>query len=240
MKNEVLYIVVPAFNEAGNIDRLIEEWYPIVERHKGNGQSRLLVIDDGSSDSTYEMLTEKAADRVLLETFTKENEGHGPTLITGYRYAIIKGADWIFQTDSDGQTDSRDFEKFWDARNEYDAIIGNRALRQDGAARVFVERVLRMMLRLFFGTVMPDSNAPFRLMKRELLEKYIHQIPEKYNLPNVMLTTFFLYFNENVKFTEISFGPRRAGINSVNAGKIVSTGWKALKDFYQFRKDIKA
>ena len=49
---DILYIVIPAYNEAANIKMVIEEWYPIVEKYNGNGNSRLLVIDDGSKDET--------------------------------------------------------------------------------------------------------------------------------------------------------------------------------------------
>ena len=95
-----------------------------------------------------------------------------------------------------------------------------------------------MILRLVFGVKMPDSNAPFRLMKRELLEKYIKKMPEDFNLPNVMLTTYFVYFKEKVKFIEITFKPRQAGTNSINIKKIVKIGWKALSDFKMLKKTI--
>ena len=51
-----LYIVIPAYNEQDNIEQVINDWYPVIEKHNGNGQSRLIVIDDGSKDSTYEKL----------------------------------------------------------------------------------------------------------------------------------------------------------------------------------------
>ena len=68
-----------------------------------------------------------------------------------------------------------------------------------------------LILRLIFGVNLPDSNAPFRLMRRELVEKYIHKLPENFNLPNVMFTTYFVYFHEKVKFENISFKPRQGG-----------------------------
>lgn len=40
-----------------------------------------------------------------------------------YNYAIKMGVDYIFQTDSDGQTNASEFEKFWEMRNDYDAIL---------------------------------------------------------------------------------------------------------------------
>ena len=51
-----LFIVIPAYNEETNIRRTIDEWYPIVEKYNGDGQSRLVIINDGSKDNTYQIL----------------------------------------------------------------------------------------------------------------------------------------------------------------------------------------
>lgn len=233
-----LYMIVPAYNEAENIEKLIDDWYPVVERHNGDGMSRLVIVNDGSKDNTYEIMQKCAEKRPLLLPLTKPNGGHGPTLLFGYRYAIENGADYIFQTDSDGQTDPAEFEQFWDLRNTYDAIIGSRSNRQDGASRKFVEKTLLAILKMTFGVSIPDSNAPFRLMKRELVEKYIKKMPEDFNLPNVMLTTYFAYFKEKVKFIEITFKPRQGGTNSINIKKIIKIGWKAVGDFRYLKKHI--
>ncbi|MEI3413041.1 MAG: hypothetical protein V8Q57_07525 [Blautia sp.] len=58
-----------------------------------------------AEDNTYELLCACSKDRPLLVPLTKRNGGHGPTLLYGYRYAVDQDADYIFQTDSDGQTD---------------------------------------------------------------------------------------------------------------------------------------
>lgn len=235
---EKLYIVVPAYNEAENIKKLIDDWYPVVERHNGENASRLVIINDGSKDNTYELVKEYAENKPLLEALTKPNGGHGSTVLCGYRYAIQNNADYIFQTDSDGQTNPDEFEEFWNLRTEYDAIIGNRSTRQDGESRKFVEKTLLLILKMVFHVNIPDSNAPFRLMKKELVEKYIAKMPKDFNLPNVMLTTYFAYFHEKVRFVEISFKPRQGGTNSINFKKIVKIGWKAVKDFRYLKKHI--
>ena len=113
-----LYIVVPAYNESENIEALVNDWYPVIEAHCGDGRSRLVVVNDGSKDDTYEKLQNLAATRPYLTALTKPNGGHGPTLIYGYRYAIAEGADYIFQTDSDGQTLPSEFEGFWNRRKK--------------------------------------------------------------------------------------------------------------------------
>ena len=95
-----------------------------------------------------------------------------------------------------------------------------------------------MILRITFGVDIPDSNAPFRLMKTGTVEKYIKKMPEDYNLPNVMLTTYFSYFHEKIKFVDISFKPRQGGKNSINIKRIARIGWQALGDFNELRNHI--
>ena len=215
MSNDVLYIVVPAYNEEDNIKQLIDDWYPVVEKHDGNGQSRLVIVNDGSKDNTLAIVQHEAESRPLLTPLTKPNGGHGSTVLFGYRYAINHHADYIFQTDSDGQTNPAEFGVFWEKRHQYDAIIGNRKVRQDGIQRKFVEKTLLMILRLTFGVHIPDSNAPFRLMKTSLVAKYIDRMPKNYNLPNVMFSTYFAYFHEKILFLPITFKPRQGGVNSI-------------------------
>lgn len=238
MSSETLYIVVPAYNESDNIEALLAGWYPVIASHNKDGASRLVVIDDGSSDDTYAKLCSFAKTHPLLIPLTKKNEGHGPTVLYGYRYAISHGAHWIFQTDSDGQTNPQEFESFWDARTPCDAIIGVRSNREDGAGRQMVERVLRMLLHHYFGVSMPDANAPFRLMRADLVAKYIVLLPRTYNLPNAMLTTYFVYFHDKVLFKEISFKQRQGGTNSIDVGKIVQIGREALSEFKVLRKNL--
>lgn len=235
---EKLFVVIPAYNESENIKNCVAQWYPVVEKHNQSGESRLVIINDGSKDNTYQILTELAKDKPLLIPLTKENGGHGSTVLYGYQYAIDAGADFIFQTDSDGQTNPEEFEAFWEERNNCDAIIGNRVVRGDGKSRKFVENVVCLLLRLIFGVKVKDANAPFRLMKTEVVEKYIHKLPLNYNIPNIMFTTYFVYHNEKVKFIPITFKPRQGGVNTINIKKIIKIGWKAVGDFYRLKKEI--
>ena len=233
-----LYIVIPAYNEEANIKAVIENWYPIVENHNGNGESRLLIIDDGSKDNTYKIIQSYSKEMPLLLPITKPNGGHGSTVLYGYNYALEHGADFIFQTDSDGQTNPAEFEAFWENRNSFDAIIGNRVVRGDGKSRKFVENVVCLLLRLIFGVKVKDANAPFRLMNASVVAKYIHKLPKDYNIPNIMFTTYFVYHKERVKFIPITFKPRQGGVNTINVKKIIKIGWRAIGDFYKLKREI--
>lgn len=228
---DVLYMIIPAYNESANIAQLVDDWYPVIEAHDGAGKSRMVIIDDGSKDDTFAILEKLAESRPLLKPITKPNSGHGATILHGYKYAISEGADYIFQTDSDGQTKASEFEDFWKRRRRYDMVIGWRRSREDGASRVFVTNVLRLVVRLVFGVKVRDANTPYRLMKRETLEKYINIIPDDYFLTNVVISVIFKKKNLAVRYLPITFRPRQGGVNSINIRKITGIGLQALKDF---------
>ena len=166
-----LYIVIPAYNEEENIENVINDWYPVVE--KIGKDSRLVIINDGSKDSTYDIMLKIKKEKNLeqFEPVTKPNGGHGATILYGYHYAIDNQADYIFQTDSDGQTLPEEFWQFWDLREQYDMVIGHRNKREDGSSRVFVTKTLKLVIKLCFGVSVTDANTPFRVMKTSTLKK---------------------------------------------------------------------
>ena len=88
---EKLYIVIPAYNEEMNITSVAREWHTVVETISED--SKLAIIDDGSKDSTYQVLTELSKELPQLEVITKKNSGHGATVLYGYRYALEQNAD---------------------------------------------------------------------------------------------------------------------------------------------------
>ena len=234
---DVLYVVLPAYNEEENIEAVVKSWYAVLEGKDEN--SRIVIADSGSRDKTHEILTGLQKDFQKLVVLSETGRYHGEKVIALYDYAIKNGADWIFQTDSDGQTNPDEFSAFWNPRSEYDGIFGERTVRGDGKDRAFVEKVVCFLLRLYFGVKVPDANAPFRLMKTDAVKKYLYKMDSDYNLPNIMMTTYFAHYDEKMCFKEISFKPRQGGVNSINIPKIVKIGWKALGDFKKLKKGMK-
>lgn len=234
--SDKLYIVIPAYNEEMNIEKVAREWHEVVQ--KAGVNSRLVIIDDGSKDHTYDILNSLKEQLPQLEPLTKPNGGHGATVLFGYHYALNHSADYVFQTDSDGQTLPSEFWPFWEQRKQYDAIIGHRNHRQDGFSRVFVTKTLKFVLRIIFGLKITDANTPFRLMKHEILERYIEKIPKDFNLANVMLTVLLIKNKRNVKFIPVSFRPRQGGVNSINFRKITKIGIQAVKDFRTIKRSM--
>lgn len=233
---EKLYIVIPAYNEEVMIESVIAQWHEVVVNT--GAESRLVVIDDGSKDHTYEIMLKCMDNYPQLIALTKKNEGHGPTVQYGYQYAIEEGADYVFQTDSDGQTLPEEFPKFWRHRKRAAMVIGHRKHREDGFGRVVVTKVLKYVLLAVFHVNVPDANTPFRLIRTDVLEKHMHLIPEKFNLSNVIVSVIFVKRKLGVEFLPITFRPRQGGVNSINLPKIFKLGLKALKDFRELAKVI--
>ena len=232
-----VYFVRPAYNEEANIEEVVKSWYPVVKAR--GASSRLVIADSGSKDNTHKILLELKKKYPQIEILSKTIQYHGPKVIALYKYAIKNGADWIFQTDSDGQTNPAEFDGFWKLHEKYDGIFGNRTERGDGKSRALVEKTVCKLVRFYFGVKVPDANAPFRLMKASVVAKYIDRFEEDYDLPNIMITTFFKYYGEKMTFRKITFKPREAGKNSINIRKIVKIGWGAQKNFRKFKKSMK-
>lgn len=231
--SEILYIVMPAYNEEKNIAEVVKEWYPMLS--VADDKSRLVIADGGSSDSTLEILYELKNKYPRLDILFRPNTDHGTKVILLYKYALSKGADWVFQTDSDGQTVAKEFEEFWQMRRQYDAILGNRKIRGDGKDRKFVEDVLRMYIMFFFGVWIPDANAPFRLMSSGIIQKYISIVPDDFNLPNAVLSACFSRYNERVTYREITFRCRQGGANYMNVSRILKIGAESIRNFWKIK-----
>lgn len=231
-----LFIVIPAYNEEETIEDIVRKWYPNVLL--GEEGSRMVVIDDGSKDATREKLEKLKGEFPLLDVRHKQNSGHGPSILAGYKYAISEGADFIFQTDSDGQTEPGEFPEFWENRWKYEMIIGYRKDRGDGFGRILVTRVLRALICLTFHVYVQDANTPFRLMKASVLEKEIKYIPKDYFLTNVLISVIFTKRKYRVRYLPITFRPRQGGTNSIDLRKITGIGLSSLRDFVKLNRII--
>lgn len=238
-----LYIIIPAYNEEETIQAVISDWYPVVERV--GMESRLIIINDGSLDKTYEIICKEAENRPQLLPLTKSNGGHGAAVLYGYKYAIKHycaghgdGGWYIFQTDADGQTVSEEFWSFWEKRQDYKMIIGYRNKRQDGFSRIIVTKVLKLLIKLCFGVSVKDANTPFRLMEANTLGIQLEAVPNNFNLPNVMISVLYVKRELSIKWIPVTFRPRQGGVNSINMKRICRIGKQAVKDFIVLNKCI--
>lgn len=220
---------MPAYNEEANIESVIKQWHPVVE--KIGNDSKIVIFDDGSRDETFSIMQEIKEKYPCLIPVTKNNSGHGATCLYAYKYSIENGADYIFQTDSDGQTLPEEFWSFWNLRDEYDFIVGSRVGRMDGIGRIFVTKILKLIVWIIFGVNVVDANTPFRLMNSNKLRPLLEIIPGDFFLSNVMISVLAVHKKQKYKWLPITFRPRQGGVNSINFKRIIKIGIKAIGDF---------
>lgn len=227
-----LMVVMPVFNEQVAVESVVREWMLALEAEVSG--FTLLVIDDGSSDGTRKILTQlqdEHPDR--LEVLSRPNRGHGQTCLEGYQIALQRRIPYVFQIDSDGQSDPRYFQQFWAAREQYDVIYGKR-VRGDGNRRMLASLVLRVSLRVFAGVDCVDANVPYRLMDLRSCEPCLRSVPPGLSLANVGLAVL-LKKDPAIRHgvIPIHFPPRRGGEPSVPFTKFAL---KAIELFSQLKK----
>jgi len=222
---------MPAYNEEGCIERVVRAWHGEVLTVLG--RSKMVVVDDGSRDSTGKILDTLASELPGLEVIHQKNGGHGAALITGYNASA--GAEWVFQVDSDGQFLPADFWKLWDRRAEGRFITGYRKERFDAVVRLFITRVLRLVLYLLYGCTAKDSNIPFRLIKGETLGRYLALVPEDVFIPNIFLTVIAVRSGQATLDIPVTHVARNTGKVSLANIKLAKALMRCVFELVRFR-----
>lgn len=231
-----LVVVMPIYNEADNIERVVSEWEESFE--KLGIRRQMLLINDGSRDATLEALKRlETAHPGTLIVVDKFNSGHGRSCRFGYDAAAASTAEWVLQIDSDGQCDPVYFEKMWEARKESDCVFGIRTQRDDGWARGMTSKICRWSSTLICGVDMIDPNVPYRLIRRVALAEAIGRIPGAFEIHNVALT-YRLKRNTGLRwsYVPIRFRDRQGGVNSINLLNVVKLGLDLCFDLWRLRK----
>ena len=107
-------MLIPCFNEEENIENILNS-LRLVKKNLDNRRElnlKILIINDGSSDRTMQILEKNNQDRLFIVKNFKENRGYGYTLITGFKYAKEKKFSWIISFDMDGQHEYEYLYKF--------------------------------------------------------------------------------------------------------------------------------
>lgn len=154
--------LIPAYNEEAAIKRLIEE----VKKHTDN----ILVVNDGSSDRTGDILRELRVDYLSHE----KNQGKGASLIDGFKYLVNKEFDYILTLDGDGQHAPDDIPAFIEsaAQTGADMIVGNRMADTKDMPfdRYLTNRFMSFVISKLAGQRVPDSQCGFRLIHKKVLQ----------------------------------------------------------------------
>lgn len=158
------YIVVPAYNEAAAIHGVVEELRA--------GFPNIIVVDDGSSDSTSSE-ARRARATVIRHVL---NRGQGAALQTGIEYSVRHGADIVVTFDADGQHRTEDVSRLIDAMEKTgaDIAIGSRFLELRSNVPTFRRFTLRLgalFMRVTSGVALTDAHNGLRAMRRRAAEQ---------------------------------------------------------------------
>ncbi|MEK9602923.1 MAG: polyprenol monophosphomannose synthase [Flavobacteriaceae bacterium] len=219
-------VVIPTFNEVENIQKAIETTL-------GNQSFDVLVVDDSSPDGTANLvlkLMESNPNRLFLEQRARK-EGLGKAYLHGFKWALKKKYDYIFEMDADLSHDPKELPlMLTHLKSGFDMVIGSRYSKGINVVNWPLSRILLSYLASLYVrwiTSMPikDPTAGFVGYKREVLEQldlekikfvgYAFQIEMKFKV-----------WKKGLKYIEhpIVFTNRTMGVSKMN-GKII---WEAL------------
>lgn len=167
-------VAIPAWNEQGSIADVIAK----VKQHRPD--AAVLVVDDGSTDSTAE-LAEQAGAAVVSLPF---NVGVGGAMRTAFLYAKREGFGALVQVDADGQHDPADLDNVLDGLATADVVVGTRFHPNStyfvGGPRRWAMRLLSLSLsRMNKGTI-SDPTSGFRSAGPRAIELFAHEYPADY------------------------------------------------------------
>ena len=111
-----ILLLIPCFNEEENIEHILEHLRCVKQNSQKNSEFNLkiLIINDGSTDGTMQILHKNNHDSLFSIVNFKENKGYGYTLIRGFKYAKEMKFSWIISFDMDGQHEPNYLYKFID------------------------------------------------------------------------------------------------------------------------------
>lgn len=215
-------VIIPTYNEKENIENIINVVFSLSK------EFHVLVIDDGSPDGTADIvkkLQEKYGDSLFLVERSGK-QGLGTAYIAGFKWALNRDYEYIFEMDADFSHNPEDLERLYNAcaKEGADMSIGSRYSTGVNVVnwpmgRVIMSYYASKYVKLITGMNVHDATAGFVCYKRKVLETisldkirfkgYAFQIEMKY-------TTYCLGFR--LKEVSIVFVNRVLGESKMNAG----------------------
>ncbi len=207
--------IVPAFNEAACVGRVIEEI------RTADPGMEILVVDDGSTDGTAAVARAHGAQIVRLPF----NLGIGGAVQTGYRFALEHGFDLAVQVDGDGQHDAEELAALVAPvlAGEADLAVGSRFAGAGDYRPPFARglgiRLFARAISLIVGQRVTDTTSGFRAANRRAISLFADDYPHDY--PEVEATVMVV--RERLRLVEVPvrMRERAAGRSSITAARSV-------------------
>lgn len=212
-------IVVPTYNEAENLPRLLDAIFaelPI---------THVLVVDDGSPDGTGALADARAAEDDRIHVMHRASkQGLGRAYLAGFEWALERDYTHIFEMDADFSHDPRMLPKFLEAAEDADVVLGSRWVKGGGTIgwplkRQIISRGGSFYARSVLGIDIKDVTGGFKCFRREVLEAIdfdaIGAIGYGFQIE---LTWRAIQAGFKVKEIPIQFADRVAGKSKMSAG----------------------
>lgn len=161
-----LSIVLPAYNEEANIGRAVRRASDVAARYCQ--EHEIVVVDDGSTDSTAAIVRGLAAEDPTVRLLQHErNQGYGGALKSGFLAASL---DLVFFTDADNQFELEEIGQFLELIRSVDVVAGYRIKRRDPLIRRFNAKAWNYLVRAMFYVPVRDIDCAFKLFRREVFD----------------------------------------------------------------------
>lgn len=160
-----VWVVIPALNEAENLEELIPRIYAEgVIQESGGG---LLVVDDGSRDGTAEVVETLAGTHPGLSVLRfPRNRGKAAALQVGFRDVLERGAETVVMMDADGQDDPAELRRLLaELENGVDLVTGARVVRRDRFIKRHTSRLYNRTTAALSGVPGRDFNSGYKVMR---------------------------------------------------------------------------
>ena len=164
-------LVIPTYNEVQNIQLICQSVLGLNIR----GLS-VLVVDDNSPDGTADRVRQLQQTHPNIELIVREKKlGLGSAYVRGFKFAIERKFDYIFEMDADFSHDPREIPSFLHAIQEYDLVIGSRYIQGVNVinwplSRLMLSYFANVYTRWITGMPIQDSTSGFKCFRRNVLE----------------------------------------------------------------------
>ena len=161
-------VFFPCYNDSASIGDLVREAERQLETLTSDYE--IIVVNDGSTDASADVLQRLAAEIPRLKVVTHErNQGYGGALRSGFAAAT---KELVFYTDGDGQYDVRELPVLvMLMTDDTDFVNGIKMKRQDPAYRVHIGNLHQFLMRWIFWLPIRDVDCDFRLIRRRILDR---------------------------------------------------------------------
>jgi dolichol-phosphate mannosyltransferase len=227
----MLVVCLPTYNERENLERMVRALGEVFADHALDG--RVLVIDDGSPDSTGELADRLAAELSWVSVLHRPSkQGLGPAYLAGFARALENGAELILEMDCDFSHDPADVPRLVQATADAELVLGSRYVpgggtRNWGVVRRAVSRGGCLYAQGLLGLPLRDLTGGFKCFRRVALETIdLDRIHAKGYAFQIETTYRAIRAGFHVVEVPITFVDREVGGSKMSRSIVLEAAWR--------------